>query len=787
MKTYFYLSLLLLFPLTLWANNEPEHAAVKGSLKGKLIDPTTSEPIPYATISLQQEEKNITGGISDESGNFVIKNISKGKYEVLFQFMGYETHQLTLDFVKGSMNINLGEVGLSPSKKLLEEVTVEGQRVKIEQQLGKKVVNITPELAAGHTNISDVLQQVPDINIDGEGNISLRGDSNVRVLIDNKPTQLSPAEALKSLPPNLVERVDVITNPSAKYDPEGISGIINIITKKNRIQGFNGMVRGGVGTGDKYNGGMNFNYRVGKFNVFAEANFSKERWNHERGFERTFEESGALLKQDQEIFRNQGFQQYKGGLDYFIDSVNTLSGYYQYFKWESTSNQPFTQSLEQAGLPTIFRNGKGFSENMNEGHQFDLNYRREIKDGYLETDLWYMDGHGFFNSANTQKDETGGVVSQNNNNLFTFNIFVPTLDFSKNISEKAKIELGYKGEYTDAFSNSTNNNGEENVDFGYDYYDMISAVYTTFSTQIKNMEVQAGLRAEHALQQGTIQLSEGDTPFTNEYFSLFPTLSLQQKLGEKANLGFSYSRRVRRPNIDEIAPFEVYENPQNIQRGNPDLKPSFTNSMELSYGYRPEKFTISTSAYVRLGNDIIRSYSFFEEESQANVTTSQNLGSVETYGVSVSGDVNITKWWNLSGGIDLTHIDFNDTTYTIPNRPDLNLSAKLNATFMLPWNLKIIANGNYDGNNYGLQNVSNPFYAMSMTVSKDILEKKGNISFRAQNLIYSGWSNNVYGLGFHEENYWNSENPVFYLNFSYRFGNMKARGRKRSIHTQKSL
>ncbi len=768
------------------AANSTGEELLKGFIKGRIIDASTEEGVPYASIIIAQDGKTVGGNITDTDGRFIVKDLQEGNYLLTVQFMGYESKSLPVSVGKKA-DQNVGLIKIKPSDKVLDGVTVSSERIKVQQQLGKKVVNITPELIAGNTNIAEVLQQIPDVNIDGDGKISLRGESNVRVLIDNKPTQLSAEEALKSLSPELVDRIDVITNPSAKYDPEGLSGIINIITKKNNIKGFNGATRLSLGTNDKYMGGMNFNYRVNKFNFFVEANAAKRRFVNEKGFTRTFDNTENVLSQNQTVGENSGFQQYKIGTDYFIDSVNTLSFYYQYFKWQQEGKNPFEQNLEDAqNKSTIL--GNSTSKNVNEGHQFDLNYRRDFKNGFLESDLWAMDGHGQFSTSNSQHEHGGtGTLNQRNSNFFTFQIFVPSFDYTLNINKKHKVELGYKGEYLDAFSNSENFNGSELHQFGYDYNGAISGLYSTYSTQINKLQLQAGLRAERASQTGIIKKEGQDTPFTYSYNSLFPSLTIVEPLNKKSTIGFSYSRRVRRPNIDQIAPFEVYSDPQNVQRGNPNLKPSFTNSLELSYNLNGEKYSLSVSPYTRLGNDVIRSYSFFDEQLQANVSTFDNLGSVQTYGLSLSGDVTLFKWWTTSGGVDLTHIDFNDTTYNIPNRPNMNTNFKWNNTFTLPAKFKLVTNANYSGYNYGLQNTSDPAYALTMTLSRNILQNKGNLSLRAQNIVYSGYRNHVYGLGFEEENFYIGEQPIYTVNFSYRFGNMKIAGRKRKINTQGGL
>ncbi|GAA4851396.1 outer membrane beta-barrel family protein [Algivirga pacifica] len=749
---------------------EPNKEAGKtGTVKGIVKEKSSDNFVGYATVALLQNDKPVTGALTKEDGSFEINKVTYGTYTISIKFIGFETYESTVTLDKDHKEVDLGVITLASSEKMMEEVTVSGEKVEVEYKVGKKVINMNETLTAGSTSVTDALDKIPEISVDGEGNVSLRGDSNVRVLIDGKPSQSNVADVLKSLPPESVERVEVITNPSAKYDPEGLSGIVNIVTKRNKLQGINGNVGAGIGWNHKYNGNGSLNYRSGKWGVSLAGAARNAQFLREGSFERNYANGSDELIQQNEGVQHPKFHYYKFNVDYFIDSSSVVSAYVRENAWNFNGTSSFEQQFLSNGelIQQIVGTGQQGSKGVS--RTADINYHKDFTKGALELDFSVDKGEVNFQSFS----EATGL---NFSSAFEAGwlVYEGQVDYNHTFADRYKLETGVESVIVDASSDNRQQFEGEETTFGFPYVESRHSAYSTLSTNIGQATVQAGLRYENT------NISS-DEPLI-EYSSLFPSLHVQQKMGESTNLSFSYSRRIRRPNIDWILPLAIMRDPQNIMVGNQELQPAYTNSFEMGYNTSQKGYSLSASVYTRLSTDVIRAVTEFDEELGVNMIQHRNIDKTANYGVSLSGDVSLTKWWNISGGVDIYHFDFDYEAYDLPEEIFFNWKAKMNSTFRLPKQFKLLVNARLDGRNIEVQSIRDYAYGVNLTLNKPVLKGKGNLSFSAENLVFNGNRSTTYYDGFtqYEENF--SENPILRASFSYRFGKMKMKGRKRQIN-----
>ncbi|OHX65165.1 outer membrane beta-barrel family protein [Flammeovirga pacifica] len=777
------LILLLILPSFAFSNNNPEDK--KGTIKGQIIDQADNSPVGYATVSITNKENiSLGGGLTDDQGNFKIKNVSFGKYTLVVQFIGYTT--LKKEINVNAINFDLGQIKIGENVEQLEEVEVRAEKTSIERSIDKKVVNVSDAMIAEGNSVSEVLQTIPEISVGSDGAISLRGESNVRVLIDGKPSQIDPAQIFQTLPAGSIEKIEVITNPSAKYDPDGLSGIINVITKKDKMKGLNGSANIGAGTGEKYNGYLGLNYRIKKFNFFGQGSYGENRFENKKDLKRIYtDQSIPSFDQQGDNIRNGRYYNTKLGADYFLDSTNTITFYAELWDWKGGEKNYFVNSNLQGDQVISSQKEFGDQNNRASGSSFSLNHRKEFKKGTLESDAFYNGGSSTFSTSSTLENDTQRNSSVNTD--ANWNYASLKVDYSHKINDKSSLETGYKGELLDASAKISNSLGGVVNNYSYDYDQYINSAYGSYSIALGTYSIKAGLRGEIATIEGQVKTESGqDTTYSINYASLFPTLHIQKKMGDFNTIGLSYSRRINRPSIFNMLPIEQRSNSSTVTVGNPDLQPSYTNSISFDHGLNKGKLGLNTSLYVRHSTDIIRNVSRYDSVDDVTVYTYANLGSSITGGASISANYQIAKWWNIDANLNFFYLEIQDENeeFTVPTDANpINWTAKLNTRFMLPKSFTIQIMGRYAGQQYDAQNITQPTYALNLAVKKAILKKKGNISFKIDDIINSGFTKDVYGRDFQEQTYYLQERPVYRVSFSYAFGGQFQGRKARKLHS----
>ncbi|MDO7888081.1 outer membrane beta-barrel family protein [Hymenobacter sp. CA2-7] len=744
---------LRLLLILLLLNMAPAFAQRTSSITGKVVD--GKAPIPYANIVLfadATKQRQVQVAATDEEGKFVLPNIAPTTYTLVVSFIGYQGYEKAITVTEKPLA--LGDIALQLNSKALDEVTVTGQRSNVEFHIDKEVVNFTPEMLAGATSASDVLAKVPQITLDATGQVKLRGDAGVRVLIDGKPTILSASDVLATLPAGKLKKVEIITSPSAKYDPEGAAGILNIITQQENKAATEALVTIGLGLNKKYSGLAKLDYNVGKWSNYASLNF-----RHEDRPTQTYREyylDNALqftsLYKEAEIEK---FTNAEIGTDYKIDSLSTASLSYQYSLLDR--NTPSTYRQDEQSLPNTGSGNVLFTTSEN---KVRAGYTRSAKRNTFGADFLYAWGAVDINSNNILRNQNNAVLSSYSlANTIGYYFLDYDLTYSRALNQYWKLDLGYSGEevhFSNDFTSLTNNVYNA---VNYKYKESIQAVFSLLSYAKGAYKAQVGLRLENALQEIS---SIPTSPYVNAY----PSLTLERKLDDSKSIALNFSRRISRPDPFQFAPFVRYDNVNQRSQGNPLLKPAYSNNVELNYLYANEHFNLKSSVFLRNSQNVINK--IIRQDGDLTTITFDNIAHVNTLGASLSGETNLLTWWKLNGGAEVFYNNISDDQYTYGRRESVYGVLKLNSIWTLKNNLKLQVNSNYTTTTYEAQRQLLPFYTAGITASVTTLKKRGNVSFRIDNLVYSGSRSWINAQPYLIWERYEAQNPIYRLSFSYK-------------------
>lgn len=776
MKFKLFLALLLCHFLTI-------KAQTTGSISGKVVDNSTKKAFPYANVSIKKDNKIITGGITSESGNFNIKDIPFDSYIVEIQFIGYKNYSKSIALSTENKNVNLNTIFLEEAAAQLEEVQIVGEKSTFEQKIDRKVINVGKDLISAGATAGEIMNNIPSVSVDPQTNaISLRGNENVRVLIDGKPSNIDVAQLLKQIPSSSIKQVELITNPSAKYNPEGMSGIINIILHKNANKGFNGSFNNGVtfAKTPKVNSSLDLNYRVGKVNVYGNYGFN-HGYQANRGFIHGFQSGDE--KTNEMNFRNKNTSHLlKTGIDYYLDDFNTISFYTNQNRFIASGDSNIlvthiTQSFNEIQLNS--------SKNRNPSETYNFDYKHKFK----------KEGENIEFEANFNKNEA------NENSLFlTLAPFVNSelnditnnntntkinLDYTNPFKDNSKLELGSEIRIENA-ENDFNLNNAYYSDFNYKRN--INSMYATYGKQWTKWGYQIGTRFENftvdalfnAVDEndidGDLNLTEVISKAYNDKINtLYPSGYVSYKMSDKNSFNFNYSRRVDRPSIGQVNPIREWSTPTVKSVGNPYLKPQFTNSFELNYTRKTKIGSISTVVFYRIINqEITRFVEIDPTNSSRNIMSFTNFKDNNSYGAEVSGNLDFTKWWSANLGTDIYFKTIRGTvSSTFVERKANIFNARINNTFKANKNLRFQLFGMYRGQEQSLQFLRNSMCRMDVGASYNILKGQGTLSARASDIFNTMRFSFNGDLPYDQEGSFRWESRSLYLGFNYRFGGGK--------------
>ena len=758
-----------------------------GSIKGKVVDKKTNESLPYVNIILKDNDKIVTGGVTTEDGNFAINKLGLQKYTVEIQFIGYTTVVKNIDLTSDA-NQNLGTIAISEDVSELKDVEVVAERSNMVQKIDRKVINVGKDLIASGTTASEIMNNIPTVSIDPQTKeISMRGNTNVRVLIDGKPSNVSVEQLLQQIPSASIKQIELITNPSAKYNPEGMSGIINIILHKNSQDGFNGSLNTGVtfGITPKTNSALNMNYRVGKVNFYTNYGFN-HGINANNGYvesERTNEEN----RQDFNFRNKNNSHLLKLGMDYYINDKNTISAY---------TNQSFTYG-SGTGLTTIIYDDPVANDNViqyfdskgdNKNQTYDLVYKHDFdkKDENLELQLNYSHTE---NNENTLYEETSSLDRTNivpgTTDYFQFNA-----DYVNPITETTKLELGVETRiqnsgnrfYDDNPSATSANNSFE---FGRNIY----SAYANLGKQIGKWSGQLGVRLEYFDLDANFSINEINPTFndtqsiSDDLFTAYPSAFLTYTANDKNSFNFNYSRRVDRPSIGQISPIREWTTPLMESRGNPALVPQFTNSFEINYTRTTKIGSITSGVFYRSISDEISRVVFNDPNNpNRNILSYDNFDNNDAFGIETSGNLKFAKWWAVNASSDVYFKTAKGTvqnanTNAIENKEVdvVTFNVRMNNTFTVTKDLRFQLFGMYRGKDRGLQYDRLEMYKMDFGATYNILKGKGTITARYNDVFENMRFAFDGNIPFRQQGAFYWESQTFYVGFNYIFGGGKNR------------
>ncbi|MEO6694506.1 MAG: outer membrane beta-barrel family protein [Ignavibacteria bacterium] len=765
---------------------------INGRIKGSIIDKDNNTPLASVTIQLLNIKDNslVSGTETATDGKFTLENIPFGTYNLKIGLIGYSNAIVKDILLNKEKNVlDLEPVKLKSGLVSTEEIVVEAEKSAIELKPDKKVFNVDGNMITQGGSAIDILKNVPSVSVDVDGNVSFRGNQNVKIIVDGKPFGGQGANIgslLEQIPANQISSVELITNPSAKFEAEGPSGIINIVLKKGEGFGYNGSLSLNAGTNDKYNGTLNFNMRNNKLRFngsydYRLYNFLIEGTSNRENF---ISFSRAFLNQ-QTAGRMRNTNHFgKGGIDYNIDDRNSLSLSGTYTDRDRQRNETI-QSRQFDANNNLNENYYIKTNEKTIGHNFDLglNYSLKFKNPKqsLTSDITY------FNTKDNTLGLTDRIYVLTNSNeplkqtqLNLENNYETNLqaDYTHPISENTKLEAGYKSIFrktdkdftTETFDNITNGYIlDPSLSNRFIYKEQIHGAYAMFGGTIKKFNYQFGLRAEQTNSNGDLVTT--NRKFDNDYFGLFPSASLSQKLGAEEELQLSYSRRITRPSLNQLNPFINTSDPLNYFSGNPDLKPEYINSFEFGFAKYFTTTTINPSIFYRESkNQLSRTRTLID--TNVTLTSFTNYGSSKTYGAELIVNTTLFQFWNLnaSGSYFNTDVNAENVQQGFTN-DGFAWSGRINSSMKIPGVLDIILSYFYSGKLIVAQGELSPFQSFDLSLRKDFLEGQASIGLRVSD-VFNNLKFQVLldGEQFKENFFRKRDTRSAFLSFTYKFG-----------------
>ena len=778
----------------------------KVKVSGKVIDKVTTQPLEYTTITFVEvgNPSAVSGGITDAKGAFSF-DIKTGTYDIKIEFISFKPVEIKNRSIQN--DVNLGTFSLVEDATLLQAVEIRKEESTVEIKLDKKVYNVGQDMMVKGGTVSDVLDNVPSVSVDVEGNVSLRGNDNVRILIDGKPSGLGGiniSEALKLIPAETIDKVEVITNPSARYDAEGGGGIINIVLKKGKNLGINGTVTAITGNPDNFGINGTVNLKTKHFNLFTTQGYS---YNKSPGNSMTDTEyldaNGATERYLNERRDNERLRKgYNGniGLEWFVNPSTSWTNTFAYRKSDGENpDNVFQYRYDQAKVLTSTTNR--FNDQVSDDHDFDYssNFIKKFKkDGHqLNIDASYSlsrddDDSNIFISEDDFLNNTTLNDEQRTGSLQKQKRMLLQADYTLPIGDKHRFEAGFRRNLTDL----TTDYSVENLDNGVwtndalysnvlQYREEVNALYTQFGSKINKFSYLLGLRFEDSnieVNQFTQALFN-----TKKYNNLFPSAFLTYELGDFENVSLSYSKRISRPRSRFINPFSSLSSDINQFRGNPNLDPSLTDAYDLGYLKKWSKFTFNTSMYFNRTKDAVQFVRNIEviDGTSVLVTSPINVGSEDRYGFEFTLTYKAFKWWNLNGNFNFfrnqtkgnyTFVDLNNNAQTIDfSNTALSWFARITSKVSLPYGIDWQTNGTYNAPQTNAQGSSRGILSMNLAFSKDILKDKGTLALNVSDVFNSRKrisETNLPSQNAYSEMQWRERQ--INLSFTYRFNRKKS-------------
>ncbi len=762
-------------------------------ITGTVIENQSQQPIEFATVLLKDADtqEQITGTTTNPDGTFELQS-DRENFFIEVSFLGFVT-KTESEISPKDGKVNLGVITLYEDSETLGEVIVRAEKSQTEFKLDKRVFNVGKDLSSSGASVLEVLNNVPSVNVDIEGQISLRGSNGVQILINGKPSVLASegGNALGTITAEMIEKIEVITNPSAKYDAEGTSGIINIVIKKEERKGVNGSATINVGAPHNHSFGLSLNRRTEKFNLFSQFGGGyREMPNKSENINRDLIANTELLSNGTE-YRNEQFYNVILGTDYHINKLNvlTLSGFFAYEIEDQPSSTNFSFYDGSGTLASEWKRTET-TQAINPKYKYELQYKKDFEDSKDHTLLFSALGNFFGKDQSSDfvnTYESGAISEENQQTRTNFKEAVYTFkgDYTKPFSDKLTLETGAQYVINDVSNDYAVSDligsewvNDPNLTNLFQFDQKVLGVYGTGAYEGDKWGVKLGLRAENT-DLNTLLATTGEENKQN-YTNFFPTVHTSYKLNESLSLQAGYSRRVYRPRLWDLNPFFNIRNNFSIRTGNPNLMPEFTDSYELTSIYIIGQTSINFGVYHRYTTDVIERVSTFEDN--VNTTKPVNVGSNRTTGVELNTKYNPTKWLsfmvdmnynylNRQGSLEGTTFDFDADQW----------SGKMTAKFKLPKDFDIEFTGQHRSRYQGVQSIRSGNTWGDIGLRKKIMKGKGVISLNVRDIFASRvWETETVQPEFYLYS-WRQRGRFITAGFSYGFGKgeaMEFRGRR---------
>ncbi len=774
-----------------------------GVLSGFVYEKESGQPVEYANVVIYSKRDStiVSGGITDKSGYFRIDKIRYGKFFVEVNFIGYGKHIIPELIIKpDKKEVNLGKVFLEINAEMLSEVSVEANVNQVDYRLDRKVVNVNQDIVSAGATAVEVLENVPSVTTDIDGNVALRGSESFLVLVDGRPSPVQGSEALQQIPANSIESIEIITNPSAKYDPDGVGGIINVVLKKEKRKGYNGQVSANYGTFNSFGGDALFNFRTEKINFFVGGNYGDRVFRGEGETHRkTFltEDTTYILNSYSTNYRDRKSGSFRAGIDYYLNDneIITVSGRYGLSGYGMGSEAWAGSYYDYSG---IYKNFYYYlTENDMESNSSyfsgDLNYMKKFKKAGHELQLYASYSGDYDNELNTYSEletnhmriPTGSTISEYRTlEKGSGNTLTAKADYVLPVFEEGKFEAGYQLKYT------LTDNDLKYQTFVSDYWaddtsrlnpyvfsTNIQSGYALFSNFWKKLGYQFGLRTEYT--DRLFHQTATDQKWAYNKFDFFPSVHVSYKLPADMQLLASYSRRLDRPRGWYLDPFIEYIDPNNLRQGNPDLLPEYTNSFDLSVQKKFGSNFVSLEAYARQTyNKIDRITVVYPEDQSMFLMTFDNIGEDLAIGSELMGNFNPLKWYNLNISGSAYYYELISENYN--SGSTFSWRTRINNTFRIKkTGTSIQIGAHYSGPEIEAQGKEFASWMANIGIRQDLLDRKLSLSVNVRNVFVSMKHESISETdAFYLYTLRQPKTPIINFSVTYKINDFKSRKEK---------
>lgn len=783
---------ILFFSTTLYSKGD-------GSISGIIINEDSKVPVEFANVYVNKHNDSLysNGDVSDSDGYFKISNLAAGEYTLFVYMVGYQKRQIKdIEISDENKNIKLNIIALKEAVLQSSAVEVIAEKSQLELSLDKKIYNVGKDLLVSGKSAAEVLDNIPSVAVDMDGNVTLRGSQNVKILVDGKQSGLlgiNSATALRQFPANLIKTVEIITNPSARYDAEGTAGIINIKLREDKKQGINGSFDLTAGNNDNYGGSINLNYRKDDFNLFVNYGL---RYRNNPGFGSIYQEffgsDTTYLEADRTHKRGGWFNSVRTGMDYFFNEKNILTGsfIYKYGKednWAKINFKDFDANKNL--LKRTYRNSKEGEEE--KVFEYNLRYKKlfDKKEHVLTIDATYQ---------GISEHETADIIENSSTSQKRDKQYVSNLEEERDLliqadyilpfNKKGIFEAGLKSNfrdinndyYVERFDLNGNANKIAELTNNLNYKENIHALYAIIGNKQQAFSWQLGMRAEFSDISTYLHVTNKKNDRT--YIDIFPTVHISYDLTKVNALQLSYSKRLKRPRHRQLNPFSGYEDARNLRRGNPDLNPEYTHAFEVGHIRYWEKISFGSNIYYQYSKGVIQNFQF--QEDTVMVTQPMNLSNRDAYGVEAFISYDLFSWWKLDGSYNYYRAitdganlgaQYKSDTYSWFSR----LSSKIEP--IEAWEIQTRLY--YHAPEEMVQGKRKANYYLDFGTSYDVFAGKGTLTFNIKDVLNSRKrENEVFGEGFYALNTFQFRGRQILFGFTYRLNQEKKRYGKGDAH-----